>query len=97
VDKANLDAQATTSEAIKPIKLKIKTQDMVMIATSLGENAEIAAYSPKEPDTPGTTTTTTTTDDMNNNSDAEMNNEDDALMNELKNSYQDKDFSKLKF
>ncbi len=94
VDKANLDAQATTSEAFKPIKLKIKTQDMVMIATSLGENTEIAACSPKEPDTPGTTTTT---DDMNNNSDAEMNNEDDALMNELKNSYQDKDFSKLKF
>jgi len=95
LSRKNLDepeAHALPNEPIKPIKLKIKTQDMVMIASSSGQNPEISTESSKEPDNPDTESTTT--DDMSNNSESEIYNEDDALMNELKNSYQDKDFSK---
>lgn len=67
-----------TTEIIKPIKLKIKTQDMVTIASS------VKVENDGDDDVPDA--------EDESDSESEIRNEDDVLMNELKNSYQDNDF-----
>lgn len=72
-----------TTEIIKPIKLKIKTQDMVTIASS------VKVENDGDDDVPDA--------EDESDSESEIRNEDDVLMNELKNSYQDNDFGRFKY
>lgn len=70
---------ASQVESVKPIKLKIKTQDMVtVVASSIPQAVEESESSPKSED--------------NSESEAEIRNEDDEFMHEIKNSYQDDEF-----
>lgn len=70
---------ASQVEPVKPIKLKIKTQDMVtVVASSVPQAVEESESSPKS--------------EENSESEAEIRNEDDEFMHEIKNSYQDDEF-----